>query len=138
MYWFILVHAGTYCYILTGECVNWYILVYTVTYKYIPVHPSSYKDIPACIRTYWYIPVHTSSYPYTPVHTGHTWVQKRCKRNTIRMHSHCTARVQTPNTGYATMEMFMYIIPMFMFLPVYLALDVGSTAPVPLRPRLLP
>ncbi len=52
------------------------------------------------------------------------------------MHSYCTARVQTPNTGYATMEMFVYILPMFMFLPVYLALDVGSTAQVPLRPRL--
>ncbi len=54
------------------------------------------------------------------------------------MHSHCTARVQTPNTGYATMEMFVYIFQMFMFLPVYLALDVGSTAPVPLHPRLRP
>jgi hypothetical protein len=34
--------------------------------------------------------------------------------------------------------MLRYILPMFMFLPVYLALDVGSTAPVPLRPRLRP
>ncbi len=36
--------------------------------------------------------------------------------------------------------MFVYIFQMFMFLPVYLAqaLDDGSTAPVPLRPRLRP
>ena len=31
--------------------------------------------------------------------------------------------------------MCVYIFQMFMFLPVYLALDDGSTAPVPLRPR---
>ncbi len=34
--------------------------------------------------------------------------------------------------------MFVYILKMFMFLPVYLALDDRSTAQVPLSPRLRP
>jgi hypothetical protein len=73
------------------------------------------------------------------------WVQKNANQirtrdllHTVRMHSHCIARVQTPNTGYVALEMCMYIFQMFMFLPVYLALDGGSTAPVALRPRLWP
>jgi hypothetical protein len=69
MYWYILVHTGTYCFILTGECVYWYIPVYTLTCKYILVHTITYQYIPACTRLYLYILVHTSTYQYIPVHT---------------------------------------------------------------------
>ncbi len=149
MYWFILVHTSTNGYILTDECVYLYIQVYTVTYKYIPVHTSSYQYIPACTRTYWFILVHIGTYWYIPVHTSTYLFWSGFKKNangfrtqdllhTIRMHYHCTARVQTPNAGYSTTEMFVYIHQMFMFLPLYLALDVRSTAQVLLRPRLWP
>jgi hypothetical protein len=70
MYWFILVHTSTYCYILTRECVYWYIPVYTVTYKYKLVHTSTYQYIPVCTHTYWFILVHTGTYEYIRVHTN--------------------------------------------------------------------
>jgi hypothetical protein len=68
MYWYIPVHASTYCFILTGECVYLYIQLYAVTGKYMSVHTSSYQFIlvPACTRSYWNI---LSTYQYIPVHT---------------------------------------------------------------------
>jgi hypothetical protein len=115
MYWFILVHTGTYCYILTGECVYLYIQVYTVTYKYRIVHTGTYQYKHVCTCTYWFILVHTGTYEYTPVHTSSYLCWSRFKKDanglrtqdllhTVRMHFHCTARVQTPNTGYGTLK----------------------------------
>jgi hypothetical protein len=69
MYWFILVHTSTYCYILTGECVYLYIPVYPLTYKYRLVHTGTYQYKHVCTCTYWYILVHTGTYEYIPVHT---------------------------------------------------------------------
>ena len=137
MYWYIPVHTSTYCLILTGECVYLYILLYTVTSKYISVHTSSYQFILKLTGTYQYIPKHTRSYlswsGFKKDANGF-WTQDLL--HTVRMLSHCTARVQTPDTGCVTMEMFVSILTLCIILPVYLTLDIGSTAPVPLRPRL--
>ena len=138
-YQYIPVHTSTYCLILTGECVYLYILLYTVTSKYISVHTSSYQFILKQTGTYQHIPKHTSSYlswSGFKKDANRFWTQDLL--HTIRMLSHCTARVQTPDTGCVTMEMFVSILTLCIILPVYLTLDVGSTAPVPLRPRLRP
>ena len=137
MYWYVPVHTSTYCLILTGECVYLYILLYTVTSKYISVHTSSYQFILKQTGTYQHIPKHTSSYlswSGFKKDANRFWTQDLL--HTVRMLSHCTARVQTPDTGCVTMEMFVSILTLCIILPVYLTLDVGSTAPVPLRPRL--
>ena len=139
MYWFILVHTSTYCYIPTGECVYLYIQLYTVTCKYISVHTSSYQFILKHNGTYQYIPVHTSSYlSWSGFKKDANGFLIRDLLHTIRMLSHCAARVQTRlgDTGCVTMKMFVSILILCIILPVYLTLDVGSTAPVPLRPRL--
>ncbi len=124
-------------------------ICYTVTYMNIPVHTSTYLLIHACTCTYYFILLHTGTYQYIPVHIISYLTWSRFKKDTngfrtrdllhtMRMHYHCTERVQTPNTGYRAEQMFVSISELCKFLPVYLALDVGSPAPVPLRHRLRP
>ncbi len=92
-----------------------------------------------CTGTYQHIPKHTSSYlSWSGFKKNANWFRTCDLLHTIRMLSHWTARVQTPDTGCVTMERFVSILTLCIILPVYLALDVGSTAPVPLRPRLRP
>ncbi len=108
MYCFILVHTSTYCYILTGEYVYLYIEVYTVTYKYRLVHTGTYQYKHVCTCAYWFIRVHTSTYQFIPilikVKKNANGLRTRDLLHTVRMHSHCTERVQTPNTGYGRWE----------------------------------
>ncbi len=119
-------------------CTGTYLYM-TVTGRYISVHTSTYQYILVCTWYYMYIPVHTSSYlsclGFKKDANGF-WTQDLL--HTVRMHSHCTARVQTPDTGCVTKEMFVSILTLCIILPVYLMLDVGSTALVPLRPRIRP
>jgi len=118
MYWYVPVHTSTYCLILTGECVYLYILLYTVTSKYISVHTSSYQFILKQTGTYQHIPKHTSSYlswsGFKKDANGF-WTQDLL--HTVRMLSHCTARVQTPDTGCVTMEMLVSILQLCIILP---------------------
>ncbi len=46
----------------------------------------------------------------------------------------CTESVPVSNMGYANFCFWYVYILMFIYLPVYLALDDGSTAPVPAAP----
>ena len=66
---------------------------------------------------------------------GANRVQTRDLLHTFRMLYHCTASVQTANTGYETLENLVSILLTFLFLSVYLAPDDGSTAPDPLPRR---
>ncbi len=114
----------------------------STTYHNVTVHPSTYNYIPEHTRKYQYILGHTSTYQYIPVLI---WIPKRCKpvlnqqSSACSWHaSCCTERVLWSNTGYATFYFFCIFIHIFLFLPVYLALDDRSTAPVQLGPNLQP
>ncbi len=96
----------SYQYILQSTSIyHWqYMQAHTSTYQFMPVHTCTYLYTLVCTGTYWYIPVHT----YADL--GSKNVQTRFEPEIFciifLMHSHCTARVQTPNTGYVTSKMF--------------------------------
>ncbi len=110
MYQYVLVHTSTYWYILLHTnrwiCVLVYtsiycdLQVYTSTYQHIPVHTCMYPLILVHTGTYQYIPVYTSSYlSWSGFKKDAKWIRTRDLLHTVRMHSHCAARVQTPDTG---------------------------------------
>ena len=131
-----------------------YIPVCTCTYLYVPEHTGSYQNVhchTSTTSTYQYIPVHVSIYPYTPVHTStsqyipvHPISDQGSKKVqtgfepiifcTVSPFSRCTESVPISNTEYANFCVCYVNILMFIYLPVYLALDDGSTAPVPAAP----
>ncbi len=114
-----------------------YMLVYTSIYWYIPVYiyilnSKSMYRLPVHTGMYWVVLVCAGMYQSRfGFKNGANQVRTRDLLHTFRMLHRCTARVQTPTTWYVTCGKFVYIDLMF----VFLALDDGSTAPVPLCPR---
>ena len=118
MYWYLLVHTSIYSYILPGKSMYWLIQVHTATYQYMQVHTSTYVLIPAHTNSYKFILLCTGTYLHIPgFKKGANHIRTRDLYHTFRLLSHCTARVQTPNTGYESCEMVVYLNDTFRSCP---------------------
>ena len=130
------------------------VLVCTQLYQYVPEHTGLYQNfqydkyIPVHSSTEMYVHVHTGTYKYIPEHTRtYQYIpgfQKGANRSRTRNPLHAVGIISRYtisvhwrgcNTGYANFRFGYVYILVFIYLPVYLALDDGSTAPVQLSPR---
>ncbi len=77
--------------------------VYTGIYKHIPVHTGIFWYVLVCTGMYWYVLGYTGMYQSrSEFKNGANQIQTRNLLHTFDMRDSCTARVQTPNTGYGT------------------------------------
>ena len=82
--------------------------VYTGIYKHIPVHPGIFWYVLVYTGMYWYVLVYTGMYQSrSEFKNGANQILTSNLLHTFDMHDRCTARVQTPNTGYGTLRKFV-------------------------------